>query len=106
MDSLFSFAHRCFCAREIAALALADSFRRGRFSGRVPIGTTGCGGVSRYAELQPPPPYMRAYNDKVFSFTQVDLTATRFEMKQIDENGKVIDEYSITKPESQVANVQ
>ncbi|HKQ49805.1 MAG TPA: metallophosphoesterase [Phycisphaerae bacterium] len=66
--------------------------------------TTGCGGVSRYAEIQPPPKYMRAYNHEVFSFTQVDLSATRFEMKQIDENGKVIDEYTINKPEAQVAN--
>jgi calcineurin-like phosphoesterase family protein len=66
--------------------------------------TTGCGGVSRYAEILPPPKYMRKYNDKVFSFTQVDLSATRFEMKQIDENGKVIDEYTINKPDAQVAN--
>ena len=37
-----SFAHRFFWAREIAARALADSFRRRRFPGSVPIGTTGC----------------------------------------------------------------
>ncbi len=67
--------------------------------------TTGCGGVSRYPEIHPPPSYMKTYNDKVFSFTQVDLSATRFEMKQIDENGKVIDEYVITKSGTQLANV-
>jgi hypothetical protein len=67
--------------------------------------TTGCGGVSRYPEILPPPKYMKTYNDKVFSFTQVDLSATRFEMKQIDENGKTIDEYTITKPAAQLTNV-
>lgn len=58
---------------------------------------TGAGGVSRYAEKLPPPPYMRAYNDQVFSYTQVDLSADRLELNQIDENGKVIDTYAIEK---------
>lgn len=67
--------------------------------------TTGCGGVSRYAEILPTPKYIKTYADKVFSFTQVDLSATKFEMKQIDENGKVIDEYTIHKPAAQIANL-
>jgi hypothetical protein len=46
--SFRSFAQRFFCAREIAGLALAENFRLGRFSGNVPIGTTG-----RYPESAP-----------------------------------------------------
>ena len=60
--------------------------------------TTGAGGMSRYPEKLPPPPYMRVFNDKVFSFTVVDVTADRVTLKQVDENGKTIDEYSIAKP--------
>ena len=40
-------AHRAFCASDIAALAFAETFRFGRFPGRVPIGTTGCAVVDR-----------------------------------------------------------
>lgn len=59
---------------------------------------TGAGGVSKYPELLPNPPYIRYYNDQVFSFTQVDLSADRLELKQISEHGEVIDEYVIEKP--------
>lgn len=60
--------------------------------------TTGAGGVSRYPERETPPEYMRAYNDKVFSFTCVDVSGERLELRQIDEGGRVIDEYTIAKP--------
>ncbi len=59
--------------------------------------TTGAGGSTRYPEIEPPPPYIRTYNDRVFSFTQVDLSADRLELRQIDENGEIIDEYMIEK---------
>lgn len=58
--------------------------------------TTGAGGVTRYPEQDPPPPYMRAFNDSVFSFTRVDITTDRLEINQIDELGKVIDSYAIS----------
>ena len=58
---------------------------------------TGAGGVSRYPEKLPNPEYIRNYNDSVFSFTQVDLTADRFDLQQIDEHGNVIDRYKIEK---------
>jgi len=60
--------------------------------------TTGAGGASRYPEELPPPDYMRVYNDKVLSFTVVDLTSDKLILRQIDENEKVLDEYSIVKP--------
>jgi predicted phosphodiesterase len=60
--------------------------------------TTGAGGVSRYPEMQPPPAYMRAFNAEVFSFTRVDLVADRLELRQVDENNQVIDEYILSKP--------
>lgn len=60
--------------------------------------TTGAGGVSRYEEILPPPDYMRAYNAEVFSFTQVDLTTDRLELKQIGDQGQVLDEYVIERP--------
>lgn len=59
---------------------------------------TGAGGVSRYPEQLPNPPYIKYYNDTVFSFTQVDLSADGLELKQIDEHGNVIDSYKLTKP--------
>jgi 3',5'-cyclic AMP phosphodiesterase CpdA len=60
---------------------------------------TGAGGVSRYKEHDPPPPYMKAFNDAVFSFTQVDLSADRLRLRQIGDTGNVVDEYVITKPQ-------
>lgn len=59
---------------------------------------TGAGGVSRYPEKEPASPYIRYYNHEVFSFTQVDLSHERLQLKQIDEHGKVIDTYTIEKP--------
>lgn len=59
--------------------------------------TTGAGGVSRYPELQPPPEYIRAFNDEVFNYTQVDVSSTRVHVRQIDEHGAVIDEYRLEK---------
>lgn len=64
---------------------------------------TGAGGVSRYPEDEQPPEYIRAYNDEVFSFTQVDLSSEQLELKQIDENGNIIDEYSLKKTNDRVA---
>lgn len=58
--------------------------------------TTGAGGVSRYPEQDPPPPYIRAFNDTVFSFTRVDVTADRLEIRQINEFGEAIDTYAIS----------
>ena len=59
--------------------------------------TTGAGGAARYDEILPPPDYMRSYDDKALSFTQVDLTADRLELKQIGDQGQVLDEYVIEK---------
>jgi 3',5'-cyclic AMP phosphodiesterase CpdA len=62
--------------------------------------TTGAGGNSRYTERRPPPEYMRAFNDAVFSFTQVDVSPERLELKQIGEDGKAIDVYQCEKNNS------
>lgn len=60
--------------------------------------TTGAGGNSRYTESRTPPTYIRAFNDAVFSFTQVDVSPGRLELKQIGEDGKAIDNYGLSKP--------
>lgn len=59
--------------------------------------TTGAGGAARYEERQPPPSYMRAFRDDLFSFTQVDVTRERIVLQQIGEDGRSIDEYVIVK---------
>ena len=65
--------------------------------------TTGAGGVTRYPEHDPPPPYIRAFNDAVFSFTRVAVTTDRLEIKQIDEQGKAIDEYTLAKKSKRIS---
>lgn len=59
--------------------------------------TTGAAGANRYKEAQTPPAYIRVHNDAKFSFTQVDLSTEKLELRQISEDGSVIDTYSITK---------
>lgn len=59
--------------------------------------TTGAGGNSRYDESKPPPDYIKAFNDRVFSFTQVDLSQNKLELKQIGEDGKPVDQLVLTK---------
>lgn len=59
--------------------------------------TTGAGGTTRYMEGKPTPTFIRAFNDKVFSFTRVDVSADRLELRQIDPQGRVIDEYTLNK---------
>lgn len=59
---------------------------------------SGAAGVSRYPEDKQPPEYMERFNSDVFSFTQVDLSPTKFELQQIDQAGKVIDRLTIEKP--------
>ncbi|MBN2561162.1 MAG: metallophosphoesterase [Phycisphaerae bacterium] len=59
--------------------------------------TTGAGGAGRYPMSDTPPDYNVVYNDKCLSFTQVDLTADRLELRQIGDNGQTIDEYVIEK---------
>lgn len=59
--------------------------------------TTGAAGANRYKEAQTPPAYIRVHNDAKFSFTQVDVSAEKLELRQISEDGSVIDTYSITK---------
>lgn len=67
---------------------------------------SGAAGVSRYPEDKEPPAYMDKFNADVFSFTQVDLSPTRFDLRQIDQSGKVIDVLTIQKspPTSQAAS--
>jgi predicted phosphodiesterase len=60
--------------------------------------TCGAGGVSRYKEHLPPPPYMRAYNDSLFSFSIVDVTPTKLSFRQMSEKGEIIDQFTIEKP--------
>lgn len=60
--------------------------------------TTGAGGAHRYPETVPPPPFLRTYNDQVFSFTCVDVSPDRVEIRQLDENGNPIDDFVIRKP--------
>jgi len=59
---------------------------------------SGAGGAERYAKRPNPPAYLRVAVDDVFSFTLVELSATRFALKQINERNEVIDEYTIQKP--------
>lgn len=59
--------------------------------------TTGAGGARRYPENLPPPEYIRAYNDEVLSFTQVDINTDRLELRQIDDRGRTLDEYVMVK---------
>lgn len=61
---------------------------------------SGAGGAERYAKRPDPPPYIRVAVDDVFSFTLVELSSKRFELKQINERGEVIDEYVIQKPDN------
>ncbi|MFQ5502674.1 MAG: metallophosphoesterase family protein, partial [Phycisphaerae bacterium] len=59
--------------------------------------TTGAGGVNVYPETDPPPAYMRAFNDEAFSFTRVDLKGDVLELKQINDSGGIVDEYTVRK---------
>lgn len=59
--------------------------------------TTGAGGAQRYPEMSPPPPYIRHFNDKVFSFTRVDVSPERVVICQIDENGESLDRIELSK---------
>src|ERR1043166_1491546 len=59
--------------------------------------TTGAGGVSKYPEQVPPPPYIRAFNDSIFSFSQVDVGPDRLEFRQIGEDGKTLDQLTLSK---------
>lgn len=59
--------------------------------------TTGAGGAARYEEVLPAPDYIRVYEDRALSFTQVDVTADRLELKQIDDTGRVVDSYVMEK---------
>lgn len=61
---------------------------------------SGAGGAERYAKRPNPPPYLRVAVDDVFSFTLVELSSTRFGLKQINERNEVIDEYVIQKPDN------
>lgn len=58
---------------------------------------TGAGGKNRYPEAVNPPAYIRAFNDEVFSFTVVDVSPTRVEIRQIDEHGEELDRYVLDK---------
>jgi predicted phosphodiesterase len=59
--------------------------------------TTGAGGAARYPEKLPPPPYIKVYNDQQLSFTQVELSAGRLELRQINDRGQALDNYVIVK---------
>ena len=59
---------------------------------------TGTGGARRYPMNLPPPPYNRVYNDEVLGFSCVDVSANRLELRQIGDQGQVIDDYVIEKP--------
>lgn len=58
---------------------------------------TGAGGKNRYPESENPPPYIRAFNDEVFSFTLVEVRPEQVEIRQIDERGREIDRYVLEK---------
>ncbi len=57
--------------------------------------TTGAGGAHRYPEGNDPPEYILVHNDKVFSFTRVDVTADKLEIVQIGETGDELDRFTI-----------
>lgn len=59
---------------------------------------TGAGGVSLYGELEEAPAYIAAFNDRVFSFTKVDVTATALILSQVDIDGVELDRIVIEKP--------
>jgi len=66
--------------------------------------TSGAAGVSRYPEIEPHPDYIETFNSDVFSFTQVDLSANKLVLTQLDANGKPIDTLTIDKPAQSVAH--
>lgn len=66
--------------------------------------TTGAGGASRYAENKKPPKYLQKHDDEVFSFTCVDLSADKLELKQIGEKGETLDTLEIKKPSRSLLN--
>ncbi len=66
--------------------------------------TSGAAGVSRYPEVAPHPDYIEKFNSDVFSFTQVDLSADKLVLTQLDANGKPIDTLTIDKPAATAAH--
>lgn len=67
--------------------------------------TVGTGGASRYAMHQPPPNYNRAYNDRLLGFSCIDVTAHRLELRQIGDDGRVIDHYVINNASAALVQV-
>lgn len=59
--------------------------------------TSGAGGGELYDIRDTPSPYLRIQNNKVHSFTVIDVTPTRLIVQQIDENDGVIDKFEITR---------
>ncbi|MFO0972301.1 MAG: metallophosphoesterase [Phycisphaerae bacterium] len=59
---------------------------------------SGAGGVSRYPEEPDAPAYIATSNSAVFSFTQVDLSPARLELRQVSIDGAVIDALTIERP--------
>lgn len=58
---------------------------------------TGAGGVSLYPMSKDPPDFIVAHNDKKYSFTLVDIDGDVFHGKQIAEDGRILDEWRMTK---------
>jgi len=64
---------------------------------------TGAGGARLYQALPPEqrPPYCAALNDAVHSFTYVSVAGAELALRQIDIEGRIIDEWTLRKAEPQ-----
>lgn len=69
----------------------------------VPAGTgivyvvSGAGGASLYSASEPRPAFVAALNDQEFSFTHVIVAGDTLTLRQIDIDGRVLDEYKLQK---------
>jgi len=58
---------------------------------------TGAGGNNLYEAKHPPPRYLASFCDQQHSFTVVDVTPNVLAVRQIGDDGQVLDEFQITR---------
>lgn len=60
--------------------------------------TTGAGGRGLHGEQRPAPGYVAAFEDRVYSFSFIELIDGRLHLQQVGENGQLIDDWWFTRP--------
>jgi hypothetical protein len=60
--------------------------------------TTGAGGANLAEVVLPMPETIAAWNDQEHSFTLVDVSADRLDVRQVSESGRTIDEFHRPRP--------